>query len=759
MVLALIAVLIASAWPAAEAAATAAQPAAACQRRCGDVDIPYPFGIGRGCYLYTGEGDVTFGLTCNLTADGTYRPFCWEYEVLGVSLRRGQARVRNDINPWCYNATSRSMDAQSTWWWDVSDSWFHVSDEDNRLTVVGCNSLAYVTSVNETEYMTGCMATCPSVGRLENGSCSGMGCCQAAIPRGINSYWVEFEEKFNTSGAVAGFGRCSYAVLLEAASFEFRTTYVTTGDFVESTGGKVPLVLDWVVGKETCREARRNATAFMCVSRDSECVDSRNGPGYLCNCSAGFEGNPYLLDGCQDINECEDRRFKYPCSVPGTCINTPGGFRCSCPDKTTGNAYYGTCEANKSQLGVHIAIGVSVGLALLAIILSSAYMIQQRRRLASVKRRYFKQHGGLLLFEEMKSNQGLSFTLFTEEELEEATDRFDERNVLGKGGNGTVYRGALRDGRAVAIKRCKLVSERQKKEFGKEMLILSQVNHRSVVKLHGCCLEVEVPMLVYELVPHGTLYQLIHGDGAAASHGHGSRIPFATRLKIAHEAAEALAYLHSWASPPIIHGDVKSPNMLIDDGYAVKVSDFGASTLAPTNEAQFVTLVQGTCGYLDPEYMQTCKLTDKSDVYSFGVVLLELLTCRKALNLQSPEEEKNLSSHFLQALGENRLEAILDSQILGEESMEVIEQVAGVARQCLEMSGERRPSMRQVAEELGRVRKLSRHPWRGGGGRGSSDELEKLLAGRSPNTYSELQVSNGYLSLNDSAYIGIQSPR
>lgn len=298
MLLPLMAVLIASAWPAAASTTTAAaQPAAACQRRCGDVDIPYPFGIGRGCYLYTGEGDVTFGLTCNRTADGSYRPFCWEYEVLDVSLRRGQARVRNDINRWCYNATTRSMDAESTWWWDVSDSWFHVSDEGNRLVVVGCNSLAYVTSVNETEYMTGCMATCPSVGRLENGSCSGMGCCEAAIPRGINSYVVGFEEKFNTtSGAV---GRCSYAVVVEAASFEFRTTYVTTGDFVESTGGKVPLVLDWVVGKKTCREARRNATGYMCVSRDSECVDSRNGPGYLCNCSAGFEGNPYLLDGCQ----------------------------------------------------------------------------------------------------------------------------------------------------------------------------------------------------------------------------------------------------------------------------------------------------------------------------------------------------------------------------------------------------------------------------------------------------------------------------
>ncbi|XP_062222726.1 wall-associated receptor kinase 5-like [Phragmites australis] len=746
MIVALIAVLVFSARP----AATAMQPSETCQRRCGDIDIPYPFGIGPGCHLET--GDWTFVLSCNRTADGRHRVYNYKIEVLDMSVRLGQLRIWNFINPWCYNGTTREMNDQNNWWYNMSITNFRINDAQNRFTVIGCNSLAYIRSLNETtdKYMTGCMAMCPAAGRLENGSCAGVGCCQTAIPSGLNAYQVSFEEKFNTSG-IANFSPCSYAVLVEAAAFDFRTTYVTTDEFMTASGGQVPLVLDWAIGNQTCEEAKRNASAYACVSSNSECVDSMygRGRGYLCNCSAGYEGNPYLLNSCQDINECEDERFNYPCSVPGTCTNTIGSFYCSCPDKTTGNAYNGTCEENKSQIGWQIAIGVSSGVVVLIVTASCLYMIHEKRRLAKIKTEYFKQHGGLQLFEEMKSRQGLSFTLFTQEELEVATNKFDERNVIGKGGNGTVYRGTTKDDETVAIKKCRLANERQKKEFGKEMLILSQINHRNIVKLYGCCLEVEVPMLVYKYMPNGTLYRLIH------ARRDGPRVPFSLRLKIAHQAAEALAYLHSWASPPIIHGDVKASNILLDEDYTAKVSDFGASTVAPTDEAQLVTFVQGTCGYLDPEYMRTCKLTDKSDVYSFGVVLLELLTCRKALNLEELEEEKYLSSQFLLVLGEDRLGEILDEQVKGEQSFELLEQVAELAKQCLEMASDKRPSMRQVAEELDRLSRLSQHP----SGRQNSKEILALLGGL-PSTTSKVEVSSTKnISSTDTADIGIRSPR
>lgn len=189
-----------------------------------------------------------------------------------------------------------------------------------------CNSLAYVQSVNAgIEYMTGCMATCPDASeRLLRRH----GLLPGGHPaQGINTYGMQFDDRFNTASAVTGFSPCSYAgrALMEAAAFDFRTTYVTTGDFMTSTGGKVQLLLlDWVVSRETCREAARNATAYMCVSGNSERVDSWNGPGYLPTSATA----PRPLRPCRILTS----NNKYPCSVPGTCTNTPGSFICSCPD-------------------------------------------------------------------------------------------------------------------------------------------------------------------------------------------------------------------------------------------------------------------------------------------------------------------------------------------------------------------------------------------------------------------------------------------
>jgi serine/threonine protein kinase len=170
-----------------------------------------------------------------------------------------------------------------------------------------------------------------------------------------------------------------------------------------------------------------------------------------------------------------------------------------------------------------------------------------------------------------------------------------------------------------------------------------------------------------------------------------------------------------------------------------KVSDFGASILAPSDEEQFVTMVQGTCGYLDPEYMQTCQLTDKSDVYSFGVILLEILTGQLPLKLDGSERQRSLSLIFLSAMKENNLDAVLVSHVKGQESMELLRGLADLAKRCLDMCGENRPSMKEVADELNRLRKLSLHPWVR---LDVETDVEGLLGGESTSSY-EIELS-GY---------------
>ncbi|CAN6204755.1 unnamed protein product [Urochloa humidicola] len=572
-----------------------------------------------------------------------------------------------------------------------------ISADDNKVIVMGCNSLAYMWSDS---YIIGCSSTCDTAVAAKNGSCSGTakaGCCQVDLPEGVKKYKSFFNEEYNTS-QIWRETPCNYIAVMETAAFNFSTTYLSSTVFYDMNNSMIPTVLEWGIARvDTCEEAKIDKAGYRypCVSNNSECVT--NQAGYRCKCSQGYKGNPYFIGGCTDIDECQDN-VTYPCT--GICKNIPGNFTCSCPpgqDKING-----FCLKSHKSIWMAPVVGASVGLVILMVVATCAYIIRERRKLHLIKEKYFRQHGGLLLFEEMKSQQGAAFKIFSEEELQQATHMFDEKQVIGHGGHGKVYKGVLKTDVEVAVKRCMTIDEQQKKEFGKEMLILSQINHKNIVKILGCCLEVEVPMLVYEFIPNGTLFDLIHGN-------HGRHISLGTRLRIAYESAEALAYLHSCASPPILHGDVKSTNILLDGDYAAKISDFGASILAPSDKSQFVTLVQGTCGYLDPEYMQTCQLTDKSDVYSFGVVILELLTRKKAFNLEGPEREKSLSMRFLYAMKKNKLEDILDDQIKNNENVEYLDEIAELARQCLEMSSVNRPSMKEVADKLGRLRSCNIH--------------------------------------------------
>uniref|UniRef100_A0A0E0H5F9 Protein kinase domain-containing protein n=1 Tax=Oryza nivara TaxID=4536 RepID=A0A0E0H5F9_ORYNI len=194
-----------------------------------------------------------------------------------------------------------------------------------------------------------------------------------------------------------------------------------------------------------------------------------------------------------------------------------------------------------------------------------------------------------------------------------------------------------------------------------------------------------------------------NGDGRKKGSGCKRHFPLDTALdclRIAEETAGALAYLHSTSSTPIIHRDIKSSNILLDENFVAKIADFGASRSVPSNHTHVTTLIQGTIGYLDPEYFQTSQLTEKSDVYSFGVVLAELLTRQKPISVGRPEESCNLAMYIVILLNERRLLQEIEPQILVEAGEEQIYAVAQLSARCLNVKGEERPVMREVASVL-----------------------------------------------------------
>uniref|UniRef100_A0A3N7H038 Protein kinase domain-containing protein n=3 Tax=Populus trichocarpa TaxID=3694 RepID=A0A3N7H038_POPTR len=352
---------------------------------------------------------------------------------------------------------------------------------------------------------------------------------------------------------------------------------------------------------------------------------------------------------------------------------------------------------------ITIIIAVVVGVLLLLIGGWWLYKIMEKRKSIKLKQKFFRQNGGLLLQQQLSSSdQGISKTkVFSSEELETATDGFNVNRILGQGGQGTVYKGMLADGVIVAVKRSTMVSEENLEGFINEVCILSQINQRNIVRILGCCLEAEVPLLVYEFIPNGTLYEYLHRQNEEFP------LSWEMRLQIAAETAGALCYLHSAASIPIYHRDIKSTNILLDNKYRAKIADFGTSRSLSVDQTHLTTNVQGTFGYLDPEYFWSSQYTDKSDVYSFGVVLAELLTRQKAILTNESQERKNLAAHFVLLMEENRIFDIVDAQIKEHCPKEDVIGVANIAMRCLNLNGKMRPTMKQVTSELERIIQLS----------------------------------------------------
>nr|DAD39459.1 TPA_asm: hypothetical protein HUJ06_013782 [Nelumbo nucifera] len=685
-----------------------------CQSKCGNVSIPYPFGlVGDDPSCYRDE----FKLLCNTATDHLqlmmYGPDRYEYSdkiVLNISLD-GELTFSYWAAVECDMGENRDSERYAVYTKIPKE--YRLSNSRNKLTAIGCNTYGVMADEYPLYYLptklyAECVSFCGYDTEVTNVHCNGTGCCQKEIPEDLDSFdiSVDIYKNESTTAYTWNMSKCSMAFLSDKDWFNSSASNIWNSrnevDKLVNVGFRTPIVLDWAIRSNTsCEEALQVTSTDYACGDNTNCITSTNGPGYLCQCKQGFQGNPYLPNGCQDVNECNDPKGN-PCI--GSCFNTIGSYNCPCPKGTHGDGRKDGQGCKKALTVIKVIIlGVCCVCLGMVLLLSSywLYHVLKKRQIKKQKEKFYKRNGGLLLEQQISSKQGNveKIKVFTADELAKATDQYNENLILGQGGQGTVYKGMLSDGRIVAIKKSKIEDESQLGQFINEVVILSQINHRNVVKLLGCCLETEIPLLVYEFISGETLFYNIHYQNEDFL------LTWDNRLRIATEVAGAIAYLHSAASIPIYHRDVKSSNILLDDKGRAKVSDFGTSRSIAIDKTHLTTMVQGTFGYLDPEYFQSSHFTDKSDVYSFGVVLVELLTGEKPISFTRPLEGRNIVTYFISAIMENHLFEILDAQVLKDGREYELQKVANIAKRCLSLNGKERPTMKEVALELEGLRR------------------------------------------------------
>ncbi|KAB5514809.1 hypothetical protein DKX38_028715 [Salix brachista] len=631
--------MVLSLWPvAASTARSAAKPG--CQEKCGKVSVPYPFGIREpSCAM-----NDHFFLDCTsndeLMLFGIMR-------ISDISVLEGTVTVRIPAAFSCYDKTTGILGGSYFPFMIFGAGPFMLSNTRNIFTATGCDISARVINYQST-YGAGCLSLCTEyVEMTDKNPCSGSGCCQTSIPKGLKSIYYSLSSASDNHRNVSNFNRCGFAFLADKRSLKISHWPLYRTPINGKDEYRTDVVIEWVVKNETCEQAKANTSAYACGA-NADCTYPEIDQGYRCSCNRGFEGNPYLKEGCQDINECEG---KNPCQE-GTCTNTIGDYKCRCP-----LGKHGDGKTRCTGIGIITVIsGVGVGFGAILFLFISlwwVYKVFKRKRCEKLKKKYFKRNGGLLLQEQLSLGEVNveKIKMFPSKELDKATDHYNANRTLGQGGQGTVYKGMLADGKIVTVKKSKVIDEGNLRQFINEVVLLSQINHRNVVKLLGCCLETELPLLVYEFIPNGTLFQFLHDPNEEFP------LTWEIRLRIATEVAGALFYLHSAASIAIFHRNIKSANILLDEKYRAKVADFG---------------------------------TSRSKPISFT---------------RSEEQGRSLATYFLMAMESNCLFDILDPLVVEQGKKEDVVMVASLARSCLRLNGKERPTMKEVTMVLERIQK------------------------------------------------------
>ncbi|KAK8675652.1 hypothetical protein V6N13_033717 [Hibiscus sabdariffa] len=580
-----------------------------CNETCGNVDIPFPFGIEVGCYK-----TKWFRVTCNKTDDGE-KPFISSInmQLLNVSFYDGTVTVNNSVTYSDCLGNEQENNGVSV---DLTGTPFFFSNKFNRFMSVGCGNLAtFLGNPNHGPRISGCKQ--PPCGDTITSTVG----CSTNVPPALSSFAANITRFHPSNGNNRS---CSSAFIVDVRDMRFLDLIDAKSDPNNTTTNRswthVPTTLGWATPKRGLCELGE-VSGTVCSPDGRYCWTSLS-QNHLCVCSSdNYEDYAYLsTDICQEAGKCADLKYKN-CFM--LCLNAPGNnCSSSCPARYEYSSLEDMCKP-------------------ISFINSSVFekkKLIERRNNIKLKQKYFKRNGGLLLQQQLSNNEGNveKIKLFASKELEKATDYYNENRILGRGGQGTVFKGMLADGSIVAIKKSKTMEgdkldDNELKQFINEVMILSQISHRNVVKLLGYCLETKVPLLVYEFVPNGTLSQLIDEPN--------EELPLTRkmRLRIAVEIANALSYLHSAASIPIYHRDIKSRQKPISSS-------------------------------------------------------------------QSEEVVRSLVNFFLLSMKENSLQDIVDPMVMNDGPEEEMAAVAKLAKRCLNLNGKKRPTMKEVAMELERIR-------------------------------------------------------
>ncbi|KAJ1277149.1 hypothetical protein BS78_05G272500 [Paspalum vaginatum] len=672
-------------------------------RRCGVVDIPYPFGVDDPKCSWQGSSDFT--VTCNHSTNPA-RPY-WsntDMEIIGITVETGEMCVYTPATYICSNDSSAATE-YSGLSFNLTGTPFVFSPTRNRFTAIGCNTLALLSDKEDWSYLAGCVTFCPSVeaAASDGEQCAGLGCCQTRIAADLDSIVVGWNNGTTDDNPAWSYSPCSYAFVASEEWYNFTQEDLRNKSFINRVGERtIPWFLN---GPSLTSMGHAGLVQRPAGNLQPPPVLTMAKKGFRCNCSEGYQGNPYIKDGCKDINECENTNGG-PCGRGSKCQNTEGSYNCNC---SINRKRVGESKKECSGYYIHPYALAAVAIFVAAVFACLLIILLQKRN----QRKLFSKNGGDIL-------NRMDMKIFTEVELKKITNSYSK--PIGEGTFGKVFKGTTTDGahsQQVAVKRTvekkearrrqkslrpKATQQEQEKSwkdgFVDEITFQFKIKHANVVRLVGCCLETDIPILVFEFVGKGSLDDELHVRRSTLS--------LLQRLEIAIGSAEGLSHMHSAEH---VHGDVKPANILLDDDLNPKVSDFGSSKLLSAK--RYATEVAADGKYVDPAYYSTGRFTEKSDVYSFGVVLLELITRKSAR--YGDGEDQILATEFKKACkthGNGR--KMYDAEIMSDgdahyahRCTECLDMVGALAVRCLNTEyPDERPKMAEVVEELQQAKKI-----------------------------------------------------